>query len=385
MSVFIAVFLALFIRSMQLGAYDSVIKNVAGAYTGYMQIHAKGFWEDRTLDNAFVPNDSLYNTLRKHKEITYIVPRLETYALIAFDKYSKGVLINGIDINQEKKIKPIEDRLIDGQAFKPHSQEVILTKGIAHYLNAKPGDTIYLIGQGYHGISAAGKFKVAGIADLKSGELNNLVIFMPLKTLQDYLSSPPIITNLLIGVKDYTNIDRLKESLLKEIDSNTYELMTWKEMMPELNQAILADNVGGLYMIFILYMIIAFGIFSTVLMMTEERLFEIGIMTAIGTKKRLIIAGFWLETIFLSLIGVILGVFAAYPVDYYFHVHPLPVPGEKAQLMEQYGFSPQIPFSIDPDIFITHALIILGLSLLAALYPTFKIWRLNTLEALRNK
>ncbi len=385
LSVFIAVFLALFIRSMQLGAYDSVIKNIAGNYTGYIQLHAKGYWEDRTLDNAFVADDSLFQTLHQNKNITYLVPRLETYALISFDKYSKGVLLNGVDVDKEQEIKPLEERLISGTSFKPNSQEVVLTKGMAHFLNAKTGDSIYLIGQGYHGMSAAGKYKVSGIADLQSGDLNNIVVFIPIRSLQAYLSAPPLVTNLLIGVKDYANIDRLKQNLSKQIDTNKYELMTWKEMLPELNQAILADNVGGLYMIFILYMIIAFGIFSTVLMMTEERIFEIGIMTAIGTKKRIIIASFWLESILLSFIGVILGAIMAYPISYYFHFHPMPLPSEKAQVMEEYGFLPQIPFSIDPDIFLTHALIIFGISMFVALYPTIKIWRLNTLKAIRNK
>jgi len=384
-SIFIAVFLALFIRSMQLGMYDSVIKNVAGTYTGYMQLHAKGYWDDRTLDKAFIPTDSLLQQIKSHPKITYVVPRLETYALMSFDKYTKGVMLNGIDLEKEKLIKPLSKRLIQGSAFKPGSQEVVVSKGLAHYFNIKPGDSMYLIGQGYHGMSAAGKFKVNGIADLHNQDLNNLVVFIPLKTLQNYLTAPPFVTNLLIGIKDYTDIDRLKKDLSNNIDMSKYELMTWKEMLPELHQAILADNIGGMYMVFILYMIIAFGIFSTVLMMTEERLFEIGIMTAIGTKKRLIIGSFWLESIFLSLTGIILGVLFAYPISYYFHDHPMPLPSDKAQVMENYGFLPQIPFSINPDIFMTHAGIIFLISLAVALYPTVKILKLKTLKALQHR
>ena len=384
-SVFIAIFLALFIRSMQLGMYDSVIKNVAGNYTGYMQLHAKGYWDDRTLENAFLPNDSLLADIKTNPKITYLVPRLETYALLSYDKYSKGVMLNGIDIEKENLIKPISKRLISGKSFQSGSQEVILSKGLAHYFSVKTGDSIYLIGQGYHGMSAAGKYKVAGIADLKNRDLNNLVVFMPINTLRDYLSAPPLVTNLLIGVKDYTDIDRLKTELYSKIDKNRYELMTWKEMLPELHQAILADNIGGLYMVFILYLIIGFGIFSTVLMMTEERIFEIGIMTAIGTKKKVIIGSLWIESILLSLIGVVLGILLAYPISYYFHFHPMPLPSDKADVMEKFGFLPEIPFSINPDIFITHALVIFGISLLVALYPTIKIWRLKTLKALNSK
>jgi len=384
-SVFIAVFLALFIRSMQLGMYDSVIKNVAGNYTGYMQLHAKGYWDDRTLENAFLPDDSLLMSIKSNPAISYQVPRLETYALLSYDKYSKGVMLNGIDIEKEKLIKPISGRLISGKSFRAGSQEVILGKGLAHYFSVKTGDSIYLIGQGYHGMSSAGKYEISGIIDLKNRDLNNLVVFIPIKTLRDYVSAPPLITNLIIGVKDYTDIDRLKTELNNKIDVNRYELMTWKEMLPELHQAILADNIGGLYMVFILYMIIGFGIFSTVLMMTEERIFEIGIMTAIGTKKKVIIGSLWIESIMLSLIGVILGILLAYPISYYFHFHPIPLPSDKADVMEKFGFLPEIPFSIDPDIFITHALIIFGISLLVAFYPTIKIWRLKTLKAMNKK
>ncbi len=161
--------------------------------------------------------------------------------------------------------------------------------------------------------------------------------------------------------------------------------MTWKDMLPELHQAIVADNVGGLYMIFILYMIIGFGIFSTVLMMTEERLFEIGIMTAIGTKKKYIIGSIWLETVLLSITGVLLGVIVEYPISYHFHFHPLPLPSNKAEVMEKFGFLPEIPFSIDPYIFINHTLIIFCISMLAVLYPTIKIIRLKTLKAMQKK
>ncbi len=176
-SVFVAVQLALFIRSMQLGMYDSVIRNVAGNYTGYMQLHAKGYWEDRTLDNAFIPDDSLYSTLNSYPRITYLVPRLETFALLSYDKYSKGVMLNGLDVQKENLIKPISERLTEGTSFSNGSKEVILGRGLAHYFSVQTGDSIYLIGQGYHAISAAGKYKVAGIIDLKNLELNNLVVF----------------------------------------------------------------------------------------------------------------------------------------------------------------------------------------------------------------
>ncbi len=384
-SVFIAVFLALIIRSMQLGMYDNVIKNVAGNYTGYLQIHRKGYWEDRNLENSITLNDTLIEKIKSTKGVEDIVPRLQSFSLASYGNTSKGVLINGIDIEKENKIRPVGERLSNGKVFTSGSDEVIVGKGLAKYFSLKPNDTIYLIGQGYHGMSAAGKFKVAGIIDLKNLELNNLVIFMPIKTLRNYLSAPDIVTNLIIHKNEKTDVDKLQKRLLKILPENQFEVMTWKKMLPELHQAILADNAGGLYMVFILYLIITFGIFSTILMMTEERIFEFGIMTAIGMKKIIIIKILWIETLLLSLIGVVLGSIAAYPILYYFHKNPLPLPSDKADMMEKFGFLPKIPFSISSDIFITHGLIIFGIAVFVATYPTIKILRLNTLKAMHKK
>ena len=50
-----------------------------------------------------------------------------------------------------------------------------------------------------------------------------------------------------------------------------YEVMTWQEMNREMVQSIEADNVGGIIMLGILYIVIGFGVFGTIMMMTMER------------------------------------------------------------------------------------------------------------------
>ena len=57
-------------RSMQLGMYDNMIQNVVGSYSGHVQIHNEGYWDEQTIDNAFADNDSLNQTIHgPHKLI----------------------------------------------------------------------------------------------------------------------------------------------------------------------------------------------------------------------------------------------------------------------------------------------------------------------------
>ncbi len=385
LSIFIAVFLALVIRSMQLGMYSNVIDNIVGKYTGYVQIHANGYWEERSLDNTMDYSEDLQQKISTVKGVTNIVPRLEHFSLASTGERSKGVMLTGMLSDKEKNLSPMQNRIIEGEVFGKNDLTVVIGKGVAKYFNLNVGDTLLMLGQGYHGMSAAGKFEVKGIIDLQNQDLNRSLVMMSLPTLQQYLSAPNIVSNILIIKKEGVNEESIQENLVNSLNQKDYEIMTWKETMPELHQAILADNVGGIYMVFILYMIISFGMFSTILMMTQERIFEFGILTAIGMKKSLIIFSLWVETLILSTIGVLAGIIPAYPIMYYFHYHPIPLPTEKAEMMESFGFLPEIPLSKDLDILLTHGLIIFSISVVIASYPTIKILFLNSLQAMGRK
>ncbi len=159
--------------------------------------------------------------------------------------------------------------------------------------------------------------------------------------------------------------------------------MTWQEMMPELEQTIQADSAGGLIMVFILYMIITFGIFGTVLMMTQERQYEFGVVVSIGMKKLKLIITMVYETIFLTSIGVLAGVLISRPLVLYFHYNPMKFPEEQARVMEEFGFEAIIPWMSSYDIPLTHGLIIFCISVVISLYPAINILYLNPIKAMK--
>ena len=163
--------------------------------------------------------------------------------------------------------------------------------------------------------------------------------------------------------------------------------MTWKETLPEIEQTITADSAGGLIMAFILYVIVVFGMFGTVLMMTEERKYEFGVLISIGMSRLRLFGIILLETIILSMFGVILAIIVTYPICFYYNLNPIDMAilmGEGAdQMMEEMGFSPIAPMSISLDIPLSHALIIFIFSLLISIYPAIKISKLNPVKSMK--
>ena len=205
---------------------------------------------------------------------------------------------------------------------------------------------------------------------------------MSLSTAQDFLSANDLMTHLIINKKEYTDEESIVSSLSENFKEE-YEIMTWQEMMPEIEQVIQADSAGGLVMIFILYMIITFGIFGTVLMMTQERKYEFGVVVSIGMRKIKLMIAMVYETIFLTSIGVLSGIILSRPLVLYFYNNPLEFPAEQAEMIENQGFEAVIPFMRSYDIPITHGLIIFFISLFISIYPVITIYNLNPVKAMK--
>ncbi len=380
-----ALFLIILMRSMQFGFYDNIINTIVQSYSGYVQVHANGYWDKQSVNNSMEVDNKLLNEINSIDGINNIAKRLQTFSLVSKGEKSKGAIINGIEVEKEQLITDWDKKIIEGSSSFKKSDQLILSKGIAEYFNVEIGDTLVLFGQGYQGMMAAGKYVANGIIDLSNPKLNEMAIFMDIKSAQEYISSENIATHLIIDKEQYYDEEKIAKDITNTI-SNDYEVMIWKEILPELDQMITADNAGGLIMAFILYVVVCFGMFGTVLMMTEERMYEFGVLLSIGMGKIKLYLIILLETIMLSSIGVIIGILTTRPISHYFNKNPIHMDdfGEGlADALGEFGFDPIIPFSINWDIPISHAIFIFCISLLISIYPAIKILSLNPIKAMK--
>lgn len=384
-SIFGALFLIILMRALQFGFYDKLIETVVESYAGYVEIHADGFWDNQNLDNSMEVDQSLINDIKSVEGVENIVQRLQTFSLISMGEKTKGGVVNGINISEEQKITDWSKKMVSG-SFDIGDDEIIIGKGIAEYFDIKEDDTLILYGQGYRGMMAAGKYPVKGIIDLKNPDLNKLGIFMTIESARNYVSSKEISTHIIIDKEKYYKEENIVVDL-SNVLSKDYEIMSWKETLPEIEQTITADSAGGVIMAFILYIIVVFGMFGTVLMMTEERKYEFGVLISIGMSRIRLFGIVLIETVILSMIGVILAILITYPICYYYYLNPIDMAdlmGEGADLMmEEMGFSPIAPMSIEWDIPLTHALVIFISSLLISIYPAIKISKLNPVKSMK--
>ncbi len=384
-SVFFAVLLALFMRSMQQGTYSYMINSSVSLSTGYLQVHEKGFWDKRSLDKSMVLSKEKFNDIKKIQHITNVLPRLESYTLISYGKSTKVTPVIGIDPEKENSMTKLKDKIIKGSYLVDSSKGLIISQGLAEILKAGVGDSVVLYGQGYQGVTAAAQVPIIGIAKIPIPELNKATVYISLDYAQWLFSAPDRITSISIMIDKQSNLDQVTNDVKKIYDDNTkYEVMKWSELMPELVQSIQVDNAGGIIMLAILYVVIGFGVFGTIMMMTAERTKEFGILVSVGMKKWKLVFVTTIETLFISFIGVLIGALVSIPILAYMYHNPIHLTGDAAQAYLAFGLEPILPFALNPGMFIAQIWTVLVITLLSALYPFFFIRKLVPIEAIRN-
>lgn len=382
-SIFFGVVLSAFMTSMQEGSYEQYITSIVHSYSGYLQIHKKGYEDEKIINNSFLYDNTIDSKLKSIKEITFTAPRFETFSLASSKDLTKGVMIVGIDPVKEDKITTISKKIKQGSYLNNGDKGVVIGSGLAKYMNLNINDTLVIIGQGYHGVSAAGKYPVKGILKHPSPQLDRMIVYMDIKNCQELFSATDMLTSSVIMINDNDQLDNTKQKLIATM-GNDLEVKDWKDMNQLLLKQIQSDRDGGVITKGILYMIIAFGIFGTVMMMMSERRKEFGVIMAVGMRKYKLIMIVILETIFMGMIGVVAGVVVSIPLVYYFVFNPIPLTGQAAEMMLQMGFEPAMFFSMMPSVFYNQALTIFIFTLVIGIYPVLNLRKLKVMNALRS-
>lgn len=382
-SITFAVILSLFLASMNKGSYERMIDITARFHTGYLQIQDPRFDDEPSLDNAYFYDESFSNqVLNANSAIEYIAPRIETFMLAAGDVQTRGTMVMGIDLEMEQRLNQLEDRLIEGRFFAHDEESVVLGEGLASRLGVAVGDSLVLLGQGRFGMTAAGLYKISGLINHPLREIDNQIAYLSLSTAQWLLSAEDHITTLLITPNNIQNTDLIAKSLKSSLNDE-FRILPWPELMPELLEGIEFDQMQSYLMMGILYTVIGFGLFGTILTMTLERMREFGLLLSVGMQRLQLSRIIFMETVIISMLGVLTGSLLGFPVILYFYYNPIELTGDIAEIMQEMGFEAILPFYLHADIFILQGVIIFILAFLISLYPVLKISTMNILQAIR--
>lgn len=381
-SILFAVILALLMDSMNIGSHEQIISNSLRFGTGYLQIQDTAYFETPSLDFAFELDkrqEEALNQLLGHH--AYAVPRVESFVLAAGESETRGALVIGIIPELENRMNGFQNFLTEGETLNNDDQMVMVGSGLAQRLSLSLHDTLVVIGQGYQGMQAAGKYPIKGIISHPMEFLDNQLIYLPFEEASWLFVMDGKASHWLIMADTDKNAFRVQQEIEKLLEGTELQVLHWKDLQPDLVKALAFDAVSGRIMQFILYVVIAFGIFGTVLTMTLERQKEFAILVSLGMKRHILALQCFIETILISILGVGAGIVLGFPVLFYFNRNPIPLGEGLSDLVKEYGMEPFLPFSLAPTVFIFQGITMLILTLIITTYP---VWRSLTFPVLEN-
>lgn len=384
LAIVFATFLSISMRGFQKGVYELSIKTAVETFPGYLQIQAKGFLDNNSVKHNFKLTEKIRSELENVKSITGYAGRVQAAGLISYEKSSQGTAIIGISPEQEKKVSKLLDKIDQGKFFESDSTlEIVLGSTLMEKLNAKINENVVLLAQGVDGSMGNLKFKITGTVKMGVPELDAMAAFIPLSTAQELVSLYGRVNVAAISVNGLKNVAEVEKTLEEKITDEKLSILSWNNVIPDLKQSIDLDNISGIFMLIILVIIVTFGILNTILMSVTERFNEFGVSLAVGMPNYKLAITIVLETLFIILLGLILGNVFGYFLISYLHYNPIIITGEFAEMYELYGFVPKIQTSLNLSTFINPTIVIFLTSLICSIYPVTKVYKLEALKGIR--
>jgi ABC-type lipoprotein release transport system permease subunit len=300
--------------------------------------------------------------------------------MASFGTVSKGIAVVGISPRQEADKSNLPVRIVEGNYLKENDNGILIGEGLKKYLKANLGDTLAFIGQGYHGVSAAGLFPVRGILKMSTEEFDNGLAYTSLQSAQQFIGMPDGYSGILIAVGDNKKLDATIELVRQNVDAATLDVYSWHFTMERFLQQQESDKAFTKMLLFILYLIVGFGILGTVIMLTNERKREFGMMISLGMQRSRLAVVVAIEMLIMSLFGILAAFAITLPTAFYFNIHPIEITGDMAKMYTDMGMEPIMPTSVEPSIFIIQMSIVFALTLLATIYPVSKIMKLKLMN-----
>ena len=366
------------------GTHDAAIRNALDLHTGYIQIHEKGYQDDPSVEMVFEYSDRIKSAVKSDPRITAAAPRLQTGALIGTSTSSVGGMVVGVDPENEKKLTTLYKKIVKGKYLdgsEPH--QCIVGEKMAKNINLKLGSSLVILTQGVDGSTGALRFKVTGFFRSGMDEMDRSMVFISLDDADQLLRAQGMIHILAMNTANPRQVKKVVNKLRIAIPNDKLEILGWRDLVPALVQFINLDDLFNYIFVGLLMLIVTFGVLSALFAAILERTREIGLMLALGTRPHQVIMVILMESLFLTGVGLIIGLIAGLAISYYVAANPINLPAESQAMLEQYGMENKIFAAIYPHRVAVICIVILLLSLTFSIYPAARAASQKPDKALR--
>ncbi len=253
-------------------------------------------------------------------EVAAAAPHIYGQAIITHAGQSLGLIIRGLDPEQEKKINSLADSLTEG-SFEPTDwpqdapAPLVLGTELAANIGADIGDDVVLISPQSISTSAGmfpkmKKFRISGL--LKTGyyEFDNTIAYTLLPHASDFLGLKQGTTGVAVKLHNINDAEKIAGKI-NDVIGYGYNVRTFAQLNSTLYAALKLEKTMMFIILFLIIGVASLNIASNLILLGTEKLRDIGIMRAIGASPKMIRSIFMWEAMVIATLGIVLGILLA--------------------------------------------------------------------------
>lgn len=379
-SVAFSVWLAVVFLGTRKSTYLRLLDAGTRAGYGHLTIANPAYFETQS-GHSRIEVSSILAKISVIPGIRAILPRISSRAVIATANKSTGAALLGIDPTRESP----DTNLMLASHVKGQILTADDTSGcyagsaLAEHLGVEIGGKIVYTTTATDGEMVSQVAYLRGTFRTGSGEIDNHTVLLPLKKLRETLAYGDDEVSFLAVYADQEAdlpvIPRLDRAIVK----------SWFETLRDLANFMRIDDVVHRILLFFIGLIVASGILNTMMLSVLERRRELGVMLALGMTPLQLVAIVSLEAGFIAMLGLLMGAITSAPFYFYLNRYGLDLSGFIGQKVDAGGVSIDLVISclLEWSDLRAIALVLLGLTLLAAALPAVRASTTDPIKTIR--
>ncbi len=368
--------------------YTNMINAGASMGFGHVTIEPRGYNQTPALDKRMLKTEQIREQVLTMPGISDAVVRIMGQAMFASASKTVGGMFMAVDPAQESTEQNLLLRsLVQGQLFpQADGRGVVIGNKMAEKLNLRIGKKLVYTTTDVSGEIVSEIARVTGIFKTGVIEVDGAMVLLPInsvRTTLHYDSQDATLVSVIINDQRYS--EKMRDKIDAIVGNPRREVLTWKQTQSELAGLITMDKSGNYIMQILIGLLIAAGILNTLLMSVLERSREFGVMMAIGMSPKTLFKLVLVESFWLALIGLVLGIIITIPWYAYLHYVGLDFSGAIGEDYSAGGVlvDPLIRIRLFKESIIAILAGIFSLTLLSGIYPAWRAGRIPPVESLR--
>ena len=297
------------------GFMDGMMLNLKESATrtwmGDGQIHAIGYRE--TLDSKLtIPEAGKWKSrLERMPQVKALSPRIVLSGMANSAYENRPVSLCGVDPQLERDVSEIDENIISGKYLQKDRIGVVIGDILAERLEVGLGDRIVLtVTREKTGELIQELFTVSGLFHTGVREIDRNFVIAPLSKVQSMYGGGEKINEIALQLDPSLSREEIRD-FWSSFPREVIDAAGWKDLLPQMRTVMGMKGISMAVMSVVIFGVVLFGIIDVMFMSLFERLFEFGVLRALGTTRARIRKLVIMESFCLGSIAVILGSFLA--------------------------------------------------------------------------